>query len=562
MPNPRPASRLPWYLLLLVPLSARAVDFTMPLVDKQASLEITETLVGDYHDDNFDQDPSNDGYGDLRNRLNLRLAMERWTLSLRLDASLFIEAPSAARPPYRNRLAPEKWYLKYRARSWQLQAGDFYASFGRGLALGIRKVDQLGEDTSIMGIRGSWHLESFSLTVVSGLLNPSNTDGVTEKTISDWVPRSPWYATRSDWLSGLRAEWRPLPGLSLAGHVVGLVYDPYRQNQHLQGLIEMSILPRWATIAGSGLDWAGVTDWLDVNLEFNWLHKDLHQQLDAGNGWGLLAGSNIYLGNWTLVAEAKFYDDYELYTETEAGDYLPTRIDVIRPPTLEPAEMEIANNRSVAGGRLRLSWRPGGGGTLLEAAGAGFWARATAVAQDRYWIYNVWLTAEQSFLRSGLARCILGLREEVPLAGGGLAKHLVYLYTSASIPLWGRHSLELSGNNWWEHKHNTTLDSSTDFVKGEWSLGWSWSPLLTASVLVGYDSESSGSRQLEIFYTPAGGSPIRQVFLAGDIMLNFSGRVILRLLAGQLRGGAKCINGLCRIFPPFAGVKLETTVRF
>lgn len=560
--KPRPASLLPCCLLLLMPLSARAFDFSVPLLDKPASLEITETLVSDYHDDNFDQEPNNDGYADLRDRLNLRLAVERFTLSLRLDASLFIDAPGNARPPYHNRLAPEKWYLKYGARHWQLQAGDFYASFGRGLALNIHKIDQLGEDTTLMGIRGSWQANPFSITIVSGLLNPSNTDGVTEKTISDWVPRSSWYATRSDWLSGLRAEWQPLPGLSLAGHLVGMVYDPYRQNQHLQGLIEMSILPEWATISGVGLDWSGVADWLDVNLEFNWLHKDLHQQLDTSNGWGLLAGSNFYLADWTLVVEAKFYDDYELYTETEAGDYLPTRIDVIRPPTLEPPEMEIANNRSVAGGRLRLAWRPGGAGTMLQAAWAGFWSRATAVAQDRFWIYNVWLTVEQSFLRSGLARCILGLREEVPLAGGGLATHLVYLYTSAAIPLWGRHSLELSGNNWWEHKYNPTLDSALDFVKGEWSLGWSWSPLLTASLLVGYDSESSGSRKLTTFYTPAGGSPIRQVFLAGELMLNFYGRVILRLLGGQLRGGAKCINGLCRIFPPFAGVKLEATVRF
>jgi hypothetical protein len=36
----------------------------------------------------------------------------------------------------------------------------------------------------------------------------------------------------------------------------------------------------------------------------------------------------------------------------------------------------------------------------------------------------------------------------------------------------------------------------------------------------------------------------------------------IRLFAGQQRGGLKCISGVCRIFPPFEGVRMELTVRF
>ena len=36
----------------------------------------------------------------------------------------------------------------------------------------------------------------------------------------------------------------------------------------------------------------------------------------------------------------------------------------------------------------------------------------------------------------------------------------------------------------------------------------------------------------------------------------------IRLFAGASRGGLKCVSGVCRVFPPFEGVKLTATVRF
>jgi len=36
----------------------------------------------------------------------------------------------------------------------------------------------------------------------------------------------------------------------------------------------------------------------------------------------------------------------------------------------------------------------------------------------------------------------------------------------------------------------------------------------------------------------------------------------LRLFAGSARGGQRCVSGVCRILPPFEGVKLTATLRF
>jgi hypothetical protein len=101
-------------------------------------------------------------------------------------------------------------------------------------------------------------------------------------------------------------------------------------------------------------------------------------------------------------------------------------------------------------------------------------------------------------------------------------------------------------------------------LTGEWTLAYSWAPLLTVGVILGYDNKLSQSfdleRDLEII-THIGGHPVRQVFMAGSLTVNLSSRVVFNLLAGQIRGGPKCVSGACRVFPPFAGVRLETVIR-
>jgi hypothetical protein len=223
--------------------------------------------------------------------------------------------------------------------------------------------------------------------------------------------------------------------------------------------------------------------------------------------------------------------------------------------------MEVTNNHDVTGARLRVDWRPWGGDTLLFASYAGFVAEDPSFAnqpEKSRWIYNLQVGAEQFFLRRGRAKVDVGLREEVPDWSGGNHHHLIYLDAEVKIPLGSRHSLSAQGFNWWAH----TLEppSAYDYLRGEWTLSYSWSPLLTVGAILGYDTKFSRSRDLDII-KDIGGNPVRQVFLAGSLTVNLSSRVVFNLLAGQIRGGPKCVSGACRVFPPFAGVRFETVIR-
>lgn len=170
-------------LLFFMTSKSQAFEFIIPWTDIEASLDITETLVADFHDDNFDGIGENDDYGDIRNRLNLKLSIDDFELSTRFDTSTFIHRPANATPRYRDRYGLEKITAKYTSKKWQLSAGDFYASIGRSIALRVRKIDQLGEDTTLLGAKARFTGDLLEVTILSGLSNPANIDSVEEKSI-------------------------------------------------------------------------------------------------------------------------------------------------------------------------------------------------------------------------------------------------------------------------------------------------------------------------------------------------------------------------------------------
>ena len=527
---------------------AWAWDFRFPWLDLPASFDLTETLVFDYHDENHDGVDDNDDYFDLRSRLNLKLAVERLTLSIRLDTSSFFSepAPAPGRAPYLDRYAPEKISATWADDDLRVELGDFYASIGRGFALRIRKTDQLGEDTTLLGAKLRYRFGDLELVTLSGLSNPSNTD-LYEKTMAD-----PY-----DLISAAQAKLRLFDILDASLHAVHFMYDPLGAND------QAYLLPDHSWVAGAGLSVPDLAGWASLAAEFNWLGRQLkpfigQENGDFQNAWAGYLSASVFLGNFTLLGEFKSTDDFYAYTETASdnGQHNTTRLNYLRPPTLEPEQMEVGNNHDVTGGRLRLDWRPGAADTVLFGSLA-YFAGDDGSAGKRL-ISHSRLGAEQRFLGSGRAVLAVGLREEHPDYAFGHHVHLVYVDAELKVPVSARHSLELHGTHWMLHE----LIPTRDYHKGEWTLGYAWSPWFTASAIFAYDNGPSVGESFAVFHRQDLGPLERQLFLAGSLSLNLWSQAQLRLLFGQLRGGLKCIDGACRVIPPFAGVRTELTLRF
>ncbi len=554
-----PALTVITWILAIIASPCHAFEFEFPWFDIPVSFRISLNSFFEYHDDNFNGFEDDDKYFDLKNRLSLKLNAKRFSFSGRFDTNTFFNPPAPNRPQYNSyyidRYAPEKLTAKYIGRDLKVTFGDFYATIGRGLALSIRKTDQLGEDNTLLGGRISWNKDWLQLSVLSGLTNPSNLD-LYEKTYPD-----PY-----DWISAISARFEAADRLWIGTHAVAILFDPFDRNEKAK---QPKLVPSYTSIIGASVESSGIADVLDLYFEANWLGRQhrttQNQSFDLQNGWGAYGSAILYLGNWTLTAEGKSLNDFYAYTVTweQGGKYKSQRIDYLLPPTLEPKTMEVANNWDISGARLQIDYRPGALDTLLFASYSGFWAEDFNDAGQR-WIYNLNTGIEHDFWDTGRAKLTVGLREEVPQYSNSNTYHLLYSNLEIKLPLSQRHSLDIHGTTWFVRE--SLSGYPLDFAKGECILGYSWSPWLAASIVMGWDTFPSRGKEhydFGVFYSQGPGEPLeRQLFLAGTVTFDLWGEYQLRLTGGQMRGGVLCVNGVCRTLPPFAGARAELRLRF
>ncbi len=204
-------------LFLAVPGTALAIDFEN-VGGETLTIDITNTAVAAYafdnRDDSLDVVPPpgtivNDTFGELYDRLNIQAYYWRFRAGLRLDVGAYyaqlddedlIDIARERIPNgtgvernayvnafqrelntrYRTTIYPSKLFLGYTAPGIDLTVGDFYAQFGRGLVLSVRKIDELATDTTIRGAKASfkksWESASLSITTLAGQANPIRID--------------------------------------------------------------------------------------------------------------------------------------------------------------------------------------------------------------------------------------------------------------------------------------------------------------------------------------------------------------------------------------------------
>ncbi len=211
--------------LLAVPAPAWAID--VPDVgDETLTIDVTNTAVAGYAFDNRDDStttvpsPStivNDEFGSFTDRLNVQVYYWRFRAGVRLDALTYFgllddadlaqigkerlpDATGAERYEYENAfrrelhtrylttLYPAKLFIGYTAPSVDVTVGDFYAQFGRGLVLSVRKQDELAIDTTVRGLKASfkksWEDASVAVTALAGQMNPVRMDDQTGRRLN------------------------------------------------------------------------------------------------------------------------------------------------------------------------------------------------------------------------------------------------------------------------------------------------------------------------------------------------------------------------------------------
>jgi len=165
---------------------ARAVDIP-DVAGETLTLDISNTSEIAYHFDNRDittagtdalkaEEHVNDNYGEWLNRLYLRAYYWKMSLGVRLDSAVYFNtldrqdaqdliedelgAPDLTlenrfgreiHSRYTSMLYPAKLWVGFKHKRLEATVGDFYAHLGRGIIFSVRKIDEVGIDTTVRG---------------------------------------------------------------------------------------------------------------------------------------------------------------------------------------------------------------------------------------------------------------------------------------------------------------------------------------------------------------------------------------------------------------------------
>lgn len=495
-------------------------------------LDITSTTNAAWHTNNGDASPLNDDYGELTERFNLALATGPWLAGLRFDTATFASVPT---PAMKDRYALEKAWIGWSGRTAEVTLGDVYVSLGRGLALSIRKIDELGVDTTVRGGRALVGAGPLAATVVAGYANIQNVDEASGLSIGD-----PF-----DLLAGSQLQ------LNVDGTTLGV------QGSAVAFRDELSLLPgrdhgdRYYQF-GPSLDAPRLSDVLGLYIEGIAQYRDSAQRDDGRLGFGLYAAATLHGGPATIVFEGKAYGDLEpVKPRLPRSEF--ASIAYNSPPTLERVQQLLENpQKDIYGGRVRADVNLTR--SVFGHISYGYFRDELGYADPRvlgehrpghihdpYAGFELHWDGARSRARvsAGIRAVLLADTQQLVRSDGHVEVDIV----QALDENW---SVELHGMHTERKKHESPI-LDAKFREGTWSAGvhlrrW-------FSLAAGYDYTTDPSQPKTHYFN-------------GTAQFNFTPSSSLRVTGGAMRGGLKCISGVCRTVPAFEGLRVILTLRY
>jgi hypothetical protein len=600
-------------VLLAVPRAALAVD--LPKVDDSpVTLDVTETTIVAQHFNAREGEVATDqGYFAWLNRLNLVLNWKKFTFGTRIDSSVYTLRPEdgdfsdpqlksnaqkdgATR--YRNAIYPAKVYLTYKTEGLEVTAGDAYVQFGRGLVLSMRKVDELGIDTTLLGAKIVANKDIFGLTLIGGIANVARVDEPSGRALflpnvvnNDLRGVSPLFG--SDRIVGASiTAGRGQPVVLSTNGVLLTRCAPYSYNAN--GTVNDSTFDApigtcndadrstfLATLPPRNRSRQTVNASQTLEIPNLWGHGNFYlegavQKRDPDSPTqGNTEGNALYAslvssgGPVTNTVEMKSYRNfYPLAASVNVSRASAfANIAYSAPPTAEPViadSMFYDFNACVTGGRDRLDYRltdsvlvygtfgyfvskseqPTG---LCDALGR---SKATDKDGTTDLVTDASVGTEWRFDDDrSIAFLNLNGRHDVKATGDTYYDELAFQYSITKY-ISGPYSVEFAGRHRLRKQADENIRGDS-FVGSPWREGEHMTALKVAPKWI----VSQG-----IEYSTRIGLPT--YYFNGGILYKFTSESNIRLYAGQNRGGLRCVSGICRVFPAFSGARAELTIRF
>ena len=482
----------------------------------------------------------------------------------------------------------------------EVTVGDAYVQMGRGLVLSMRRVDDLGIDTTLFGGKINAQHDLLAATLVAGVANPSRFDDATGRSLllpkslpkdiadsrgpqplfgSDRIVAGEVQAGRgTPVILGTRAALltRCAPyAYDDAGRVkTGILETPVGTCEALDRSTWTPTLPATSPVT-SAERVVNASQSVEISRIFSTgtLYVEAAIQRRESTDTRQRFGNAIYgtftygLGPVTSTLEAKSYRNfYPLSASVNAPRASAfSSVAYSAPPTTEAINQEQLGfvNACVTGGRLRTDVRlrpnflvygtvahavttsevPGGG---CDASG-----RSTA-SNPKDTTTTIWDTLTGFEWRFDHDRSWLfasaGARSDVTENDSpyNQERRIEYDWNQR---IRGPFALELAGRH---RARKIDQENLRDGVSHAWHEGDHTTSLKIAPKWI-------FSQGFE--YTTQAGLPT--YYVNGSVAYRFNSESdVVRVFVGQQRGGLRCVSGVCKVFPPFEGARAEMTLRF
>jgi hypothetical protein len=218
-------------------------------------------------------------------------------------------------------------------------------------------------------------------------------------------------------------------------------------------------------------------------------------------------------------------------------------------------------NTCVSGGRARADVQVGKDESLFAWVGRYYsWnesvsneeCRVTSDNKNSVWDFATGMELDSQQRRSR-ANTVVGSRFDDtsrelddPLSGG--PTHVFYreVYVRYDIIRYLGGPFSLQSQGWHRRRHQTLGGPNDSWLEGRHLTALQWAPHWSFGFGFEYDQNPQ----------------FPDTYFNGQVTYNIDSASNVSLFAGQRRGGLRCVSGVCRVFPPFEGVRADATVRF
>ncbi len=543
------------------------VGFRLPLFG-ESTFSVVNTTIAELRSNDFADGQFMRGAtlaSTLVERMQLILQGEELRAELRIDAFVPFTSPKMSACPTPSTilcnlswdLRPERMNILWTPNTdWSVQIGDAHAVLGRGIAISMRKIDQLGIDTTVRGGYAQYDGGDFYFKALGGLGNPQNLDPLTLQIHQDPI----------DVFAGGEAGFRvgPNEDLEVGFHAV----NAWFQQLELSPTQTDGLVGGWHAAMPSLL---GGTVALYAEVDAM-RREDTNPEGEQERRWGraVYGSAQVTRGNTSVLAQWKDYKDYILEPIGNLDQY---RVYSAAPSLDFDTERYrgIPNSR---GGQLEITYTFNPSPWAMRFTGVGYGHTEDPHVDPWSGIFAGHGLLTLSKLNDSTTDQELGYtldlsggyRREVYMSDTSFvsanAGELDWEVGHAIIDLnigYGAHSFDFRAEPRFERRRRPfpiTVDPNcqgincnatyNQYVRGGVYLTWSFAGRLHLSFNLQWNSERPNQGPF---------------FPSGEVKWEFIRGTHVRLRVGANPGGLLCSGGVCRDVPPFEGGQFELVVR-